>query len=643
MTNKDWKFDIGDLVSYQNDPWKVKNKVLVDDEQGYKIEQVKSGRTERVKGSQISEPERGEFVNKIESSEREYKGIGGARSEMLEKTKAYPTLNEIPENKRPNDLQTLIGYIETLNVPGGGVSEEIEDTIDKLKRIYENLPKKAQRVYVHDEKIFDRINYARNYFERTLRGRLKRWQQMPGPMEAGPANYPTKKLQKRKKSLRNALEEYEEKIDRVNSAIGGAKQRALQKIGSSVAEQTEKKEKNNLARFKKSYSLPIVATDEHMLGVGEIIRINKKSVTFKPYEENPRKQLFGPSGSRDLKSLDVLATDPEEVYKYRKQVIEEKGKEALVNELEIEGYEPQQPDQPPETVLTKERAYTQAYRLGLEEAYEQADFPESSSQSDSESEETDWSLPDEAVESKREEIYDYLRGQGHGIKSSTVETGQWKSIPVGIRRQIATTKNGRTLGEVADHFNMTEDEIIEALKNVNLVKEREGKMNEFEQRYRDRILAQQLAEKEQAKFGPEPLWDAKYVDIPPEEFQRLAKERGYPDIPDKFDKANLLIEEFNDMTRGDLKAIKGIGPKIAKAVKSEMPVTRADVELVLRDLYGIGKTKAQTLIEVLEEEAKLSDVQPIEEAEPPEDVTEQYQEPKDVTEQFLKPGQSSGA
>jgi len=72
----------------------------------------------------------------------------------------------------------------------------------------------------------------------------------------------------------------DEKIDRVKSAANGARQRALNAIGSSVAEQNEKERQTNREWMQERLEPgDIVKFRDPSLYVGEAVRVNKKTVT----------------------------------------------------------------------------------------------------------------------------------------------------------------------------------------------------------------------------------------------------------------------------------------------------------------------------------------------------------------------------
>jgi hypothetical protein len=125
-----------------------------------------------------------------------------------------------------------------------------EEIVEAAESIYQALPDDAQPEYLADETLHRRINTARRRFNDWMDA-LQRSKEMPSPMEAGPANYPADKARDRSQRAREASEDLDDALDNVKSAVRGARQRALEAIGSSVAEQNAK-ENRSLAERRKN-------------------------------------------------------------------------------------------------------------------------------------------------------------------------------------------------------------------------------------------------------------------------------------------------------------------------------------------------------------------------------------------------------
>lgn len=108
------------------------------------------------------------------------------------------------------------------------------------------------------------------------------------------------------------------------------------------------------------------------------------------------------------------------------------------------------------------------------------------------------------IKGKGEEVYDYLReGPYTGIDISKGDAGwtEWQEgVPWAVRMQVTNTETGSGLDEVAEHFNMTEDQLIDALKNVEYQKEREE--STFEEAEKERIKKHQREEAEEERNKP---------------------------------------------------------------------------------------------------------------------------------------------
>ncbi|ELZ22543.1 hypothetical protein C477_04074 [Haloterrigena salina JCM 13891] len=115
----------------------------------------------------------------------------------------------------------------------------------------------------------------------------KRMAEMPSPTETGRAKYPMRRAQKCSRRENEAREELEAKLDGVQSTACGARQRALNAIGSSVAEQTEQqREQQRNELYDQLTEGAIVKFRNPELRAGRVVRVNKKSVRVR--YPNPR-------------------------------------------------------------------------------------------------------------------------------------------------------------------------------------------------------------------------------------------------------------------------------------------------------------------------------------------------------------------
>lgn len=160
------------------------------------------------------------------------------------------------------------------------------DAIEAIESVHGQLPKEAREHFVGDDLLRKRINAARRQYNNWL-GRLKRSKEIPSVVEAGPAKYPYDKARKKSRLAREASEDLDERIDRVAQAARGGKQRALEAIGSSVAEHNKQQNKSQRERMRDRLEKgDIVAYRSPNAHLGGVVRVNKKSVTLR--RPNPR-------------------------------------------------------------------------------------------------------------------------------------------------------------------------------------------------------------------------------------------------------------------------------------------------------------------------------------------------------------------
>jgi hypothetical protein len=191
----------------------------------------------------------------------------------------------------PESLDELKEAVKAVSLEDYMSAEtEILETLD---RVYNNLPEEAKPEYVRDSVLLRRINSLRRQFN-EWKGRAIRDKKMPRPMEAGPSKYPVKKLRKRQRSERNASEELDEKKKKVKAGAKGARQRALEAIGSSVAEQNEKRRQSKREKRREQLSKgAIVQFRNPSLRAGRVVRVNKKTVTVEYERERTHNPLTG--------------------------------------------------------------------------------------------------------------------------------------------------------------------------------------------------------------------------------------------------------------------------------------------------------------------------------------------------------------
>jgi hypothetical protein len=219
--------------------------------------------------------------NHNENRQSEYYGVGSGRRKVLDTLDKKPPLDAVESVESLEDLCDSLAAISV-----GEYMSPPTDVLEKIKAAHDDLPDEAKDHYVNDEILLRRLNAARNQFE-TYRGRLRRVKEMPSPVEAGPANYPADRARRRTRSMHKSREALSEKLDKVKAAAGGAKQRALDEIGTSLGEHNEAK--REARRDEKRQEIEegiLVAYRNPRYHIGEVIRVNQKSVRVK--RSNPR-------------------------------------------------------------------------------------------------------------------------------------------------------------------------------------------------------------------------------------------------------------------------------------------------------------------------------------------------------------------
>lgn len=207
------------------------------------------------------------------------KHFGSYRREKVERLEQTPRLEPVESF---DSVDEMAEAIEEIHVPD--YSTPPEKTIDKLRHNFGKLPNdEAERYYLNDYKLGRTINAARRAFNEWV-GRKKRYDQMPGWAEAGPANYPKKKHKRRRDSAHKGREKLDEKLDRLNGRAKGAFRRALKKAGFSEAELNEQKRQGEREEMRSDlYPGAIVFYRDviHGPNLWGVKRLNKKSARLK--------------------------------------------------------------------------------------------------------------------------------------------------------------------------------------------------------------------------------------------------------------------------------------------------------------------------------------------------------------------------
>ncbi|WP_396614074.1 hypothetical protein ACH9L7_20000 (plasmid) [Haloferax sp. S1W] len=208
-------------------------------------------------------------------------GIGAGRRKTLQ---AIEKKNPLPPIENPARIEVVVGAVQEISLTG--VRSPPRDTVDRIKEAYNALPDEAQPEYIRDALLLRRINAARRQFNDWMEKR-RRMAEIASPMEAGRSKYPTKRSQKLSRLERQASDDLDERMRRITSAAGGARQRALNAVGSSIAEQTAKHREQRRQELRERLDEgSIVQFRNPQLRVGQVVRINRVSVRVR--HPNPR-------------------------------------------------------------------------------------------------------------------------------------------------------------------------------------------------------------------------------------------------------------------------------------------------------------------------------------------------------------------
>lgn len=217
-------------------------------------------------------------------------GIDGGRRANLDAVRNKSSLSMLDLDENFDSITQLVNRLRELSLvrKDGAVQRSIpEAEIETIRGIFDALPDEAKQHFVNDDELRRRINTARRRFNEWMAG-FERKEQMPGWTEAGPAKYNSDKFSRLSDSERSQRSEIDEAIDRVRAgANGGARQRALAEIGSSVAEQTANQDRSQREQMRDQLESGMIVTYRSPREqVGAVIRVNTKTATIS--RPNPR-------------------------------------------------------------------------------------------------------------------------------------------------------------------------------------------------------------------------------------------------------------------------------------------------------------------------------------------------------------------
>lgn len=250
-------------------------------------------------------------------------GVDWGRNVRLAAVENKDSLDFYDKEKGFNSITELVNALREISLvrEDGYTCFSIEsDKISRIKSHYESIPEEAQPHFLTDSKLVSRVNSARKRFNEWM-GKYKRVQKTPSWVESGPANYNHDKYNQITESERTKKQEVVEAIGEVRAAAnGGAKQRALNEIGSSVAELNEEKSKSKQEqlrdRLEEGMVLKYRSPREH---IGCVVRVNKKSVRVerpnprhpgtKPLSDEPEPEYIRETIQLDNDFLEVITED----------------------------------------------------------------------------------------------------------------------------------------------------------------------------------------------------------------------------------------------------------------------------------------------------------------------------------------------
>jgi len=215
-------------------------------------------------------------------------GIDGGRQDNLAAAEQKNKLDPIADSfESPLELRNAVREISLARKDGRLCLDLPTNALDQIQTTIDALPNPAVEHFVTDRKLRTRINQARASFNGWLNA-YKRKQKIPGWQEAGPANYNSNKFKQLSETERDKRDALVDNIDDIRAcAKGGARQRALEEIGSSIAEQNaNRKEQQQSHRREQLTSGQIVTYRSPRKHIGIVHRVNTKSVRIE--RPNPR-------------------------------------------------------------------------------------------------------------------------------------------------------------------------------------------------------------------------------------------------------------------------------------------------------------------------------------------------------------------
>src|SRR5699024_3263128 len=210
---------------------------------------------------------------------------------MFGRRKTVETLEETSNLKpieNPTSIDDLTEAIQEIAVER--LKSPHDSSTETIERVHENLREDAKDEYIADKPLLRRINAARRQFNKW-KGRELRSRHIPSVVEAGPSNYDFEKTRKKARYARESKEELDEKLDRVRAAANGARGRALEAVGSSVAEVNAERAADTREAVREQLDAGMIVEFRNpRLTVGRVVRVNKKTVTVefeRGYTEDP--------------------------------------------------------------------------------------------------------------------------------------------------------------------------------------------------------------------------------------------------------------------------------------------------------------------------------------------------------------------
>jgi hypothetical protein len=211
---------------------------------------------------------------------------------MFGRRKTVETLEEasnLEPIENPESISKIVEAVEEIAIER--IRSPHTKSIETLERVHGSLDsEEAKQAYIRDKTLLRRINTSRRQFN-EWKGRRLRSARIPSAAEAGPSNYDFEKTRKKARYARESSEELDEKLDRVRAAANGARGRALQAVGSSVAEENAKQAATKREAVREQLETGMIVEFRNpRLTIGRVVRVNKKTVTVeyeRGYTEDP--------------------------------------------------------------------------------------------------------------------------------------------------------------------------------------------------------------------------------------------------------------------------------------------------------------------------------------------------------------------